>query len=155
MGLDSERNISSELIEELLWASLSLRLREMRMLLISSWEMLQKCVNVLQKERSETPRGPIIGCQHSVKNPSCPWRRRQRNQRPIASRAAGASAQAEVGGSRDPRGQGPSRTPSGQTQSWWGLPRRALLACPTHGTRRVTGSCLRQGSAPVSKSRGR
>lgn len=92
------------------------------MLLISSWEMPQKRVNALQKERSETPRGPVIGCQHSMKNPSCPWWRRQRNQRPTASGAAGASVQAEVGEIRDPGGLGPSGTPSGQTRSWRGLP---------------------------------
>lgn len=50
--------------------------------------------------RREDPSSPSTLREKS----SCPWRRRQRNQS-IASGAVQRSAQAEVGGSRDPRAE--------------------------------------------------
>ena len=118
------------------------------MLLISSWKMPQKCVNVLQKQPSEKLRGAVIGRQHSVKNPSRTLQKRQREPEPDSTwscsglctglrwgEAETLAAKAPPGyllGKRDPGGSGTER--------------QAQLARPELGARHVLGSCLQWGT---------
>ena len=91
------------------------------MLLISSWKMPKKCVNVLQNPASETLLGPVTDCQHSTKLPSYSRGRTRTRLPPGGPRW----------GSRDHSGPGAARRPSGAEAVLVGVLHGVLMALPT------------------------